>query len=170
MKKLITSALLLGLSSMAMANIATPTLAQPVLEDAPLVTMPKETVAEPELLVGIFEVSATGLKPTTKNAVSRSNSNNSLCWAIINAPLSTQQVITKEEIISPAATVFESPKAQTRTSADGTRHQVISTLDNVNGTVSQCWQFTKQDPIGQYRIDISIGDILFPTQIFNIIE
>lgn len=170
MKKLITSALLLGLSSMAMANIATPTLSQPVLEEAPLVTMPKEAIAKPELILGIFEGSATGLKPTTKNAVSRSNSNNSLCWAVINAPLNAQQVTTKEEILSPAATVFESPNAQTRTSADGTRHIVISTLNNVNGTVSQCWQFTKQDPIGQYRIDISIGDILFPTQIFNIIE
>lgn len=170
MKKLITSALLLGLSSMAMANIATPTLDQPVSEEAPLVTMPTQAVAEPQLILGVFEESKTGIKQTTQNAISLSDKKNRLCWVVVNAPSNTQQVIAKEEVISPAATVFESPKAQTRTSADGTRHQIISTLDNVNGTVSQCWQFTKQDPIGQYRIDISIGDILFPTQIFNIIE
>lgn len=170
MKKLITSTVLLGLSSMAMANIATPTLAQPAIEEAPLVTMPTQAIAEPQLILGVFEESETGIKQTTQNAISRSDKKNRLCWVVVNAPSNTQQVIAKEEIISPAATVFESPKAQTRTSADGTRHQIISTLDNVNGTVSQCWQFTKQDPIGQYRIDISIGDILFPTQIFNVIK
>ncbi|WLF83660.1 hypothetical protein [Moraxella sp. ZY210820] len=170
MKKLITSAVLLGLSGMTMANIATPTLAQPALEETPLVTMPTQAIAEPQLILGVFEESETGIKQTTQNAISRSDQKNRLCWVVVNAPSNTQQVIAKEEIISPAATVFESPKAQTRTSADGTRHQIISTLDNINGTVSQCWQFTKQDPIGQYHIEISIGDILFPTQKFNVIK
>lgn len=169
MKKLITSALLLGLSSMAMANIATPTLAQPVLEEAPLVTMPEQATVEPKMILGTFERTNTGFKPTSQNAVSRSNPNMQICWIAFDLNM-TPKVNVTELIISPQRTIFGTATGQSSSSADGKQHQILSTLDNVNGTVSQCWQFDKTDPIGQYSIDIQIDDIVFPTQIFNVIK
>lgn len=169
MKKLITSAVLLGLSSMAMANIATPTLAQPVLEEAPLVTIPEQATLEPKMILGVFEHTNTGLKPTSQNAISRSNPNIRICWVAydLNIP---RKVNVTETILSPQRAVFENNNGQTYSSADGKQHQILSTLDNVNGAVSQCWQFDKTDPIGQYRIDIQIDEIVFPTQKFSVVK
>lgn len=169
MKKLITSALLLGLSSMAMANIAAPTLAQPVLKQSSWVTMPEQATVEPKLILGVFEDSNTGLKSTNQNAISRSNPNMRICWVAYDLNGSPKANVT-EHIISPKRTIFGTVTGQSSSSADGKQHQILSTLDNVNGTVTQCWQFDKTDPIGQYRIDISIDDIVFPTQFFNVIK
>lgn len=156
MKKTLMAAALLSLSQIALA------------EQAPI-TLVEQTVVEPKLILGVFEVTETGAKQTNQNAISRSNPNHQLCWVAhdLNTPA---QVTATEKIISPKKTVFETDKGQTFSSADGKQHQVISKLHSQNGVVSQCWQFSKQDPVGEYSIELQIDDITFPKQTFKVVR
>lgn len=156
MKKALITTALLSLSTFSVANTAP-------------VYLPEQAMVEPKLVLGVFEVTGDSTKQTNQNAISRSNANHRICWVAYDLNASTQVSVT-ENIISPKKTTFETANGQTISSADGKQHQVMSTLPNQNGVVSQCWQFSKQDPIGQYSIEVKIDDTTFSKQTFNVVK
>lgn len=157
MKKILTAAVLLNIFAAAVANTAS------------AVTLPDQEAKQPKMAFGVYEQTKTGLKPANQTVLSRTDGKTRLCWAAYDLPLQPSANIV-EHIASPSAAVFNDPQGRSERTHNGLQHHIYFDRILLDGTVSRCWQFSKTDPIGEYKMQIEVGKIQFPAYTFTVTE
>lgn len=130
-----------------------------------------EKYADGKPAITLRIVDAKGPVPIfiTGNRLSLSQ-NHKLCWATVNMGFDAK-VHVVEEFHTPEKMSFAAPNTQVATSPDGKSHLLTTMLDSVNGEyVSRCWAFDKNDPIGEYKVDIQVNDYFFKDLEFEVIK
>ncbi|KMK51664.1 hypothetical protein RO21_04765 [[Actinobacillus] muris] len=97
------------------------------------------------------------------------NKHHELCWTAFNLPFQMQNKVV-EVFISPKAAQFTSAGATVAYSKDKKTHTITTMMPNRQETVGKCWRFDKNDPLGKYKVDIRVDDIIFPTQTFELVK
>lgn len=121
--------------------------------------------------LGVYKIEGHTVKPLNTHIISRRDSTHRLCWQVNSEQKLPQSVQVIESIDSPAATHFSSAYAKVSRSSDGRQHTIESVLTTYQGTrVERCWAFDQQDPVGQYRISISVDQVPYPTQSFELVN
>lgn len=126
---------------------------------------------EPKLSFGVFaRQSNDTVVPANTNYLSRSNPNHRLCWIAFDS-IFPNQVEVEEQITAPTKSNFSGPNSRVVSSPDGLNHTILTTLSSLNNEmVERCWKFDTADPIGRYEITIKVGEIIYPTQSFEIVK
>lgn len=98
-----------------------------------------------------------------------SNPHHELCWSAFNLPFQMQNKVV-EVFVSPKAAQFKSAGSTVERSKDKKTHTISTFVPNRQASINKCWRFDKQDPLGKYKVDIRINDIVFPTQTFELVK
>lgn len=142
------------------------------LANTPAVSLPAQAEIPPTLYLTVANVSNQGIIPLNSKILSRKAQNQRLCWeASSGSTALSNKVEVEERFNSPAPTVFSSANSQVRSSQDGLTHVVLHTANSMsNHRVANCWKFDKTDPLGTYTLAITVGDISFPSQTFELVK
>lgn len=125
--------------------------------------------AQPTVVLRVLDFSSKTPRPLTENKLSQSK-NQQLCWSSVNVPLSGK-VQFAEAFYAPAATTFTSEGMSVTASEDKKEFLIVGNVtfkDNTN--LTRCWKFTKEDPVGHYRLDVQINDIIFKGLAFEVVK
>lgn len=126
----------------------------------------------PTFYMGVIDVGSAQKTQISQNTLSLSNPSHQLCWQATGLNPNTPRFIINEHITSPAPAVFKDNSA--RIESTGLNHQIVrGVISDGSGNLRRCWQFDKSDPIGSYRLSITIDDAstalvdwVFPAQYF----
>ncbi|MDP8101436.1 hypothetical protein [Phocoenobacter atlanticus] len=107
--------------------------------------------AEPNVNIHINHSSDT-------NTISVSDKKTHLCWSINNLEANTGYDIV-EEFTSPPNGYFDNGTSTTITNSDKTKHTLLSKKESSqDGFISSnCWYFSKEDPLGNYTLTIKVN-------------
>lgn len=95
-----------------------------------------------------------------------------LCIFVENVEVKEQNLLA-EYFVAPAPMRMQAENAETRTTEDGTGNLIIFKLpkaDIAGGTITQCWQFSKNHPVGTYQLELQFNDIVFKGLAFQILK
>lgn len=128
---------------------------------------PQKQAKQPTVVLNVVDVSGKAPKLIKGTKISRSQKQQ-LCWHSTNVPL-TGRVRVAEAFYAPAPTNFASQGMSVRASEDKKEFLIVGDIipDNKEH-LSRCWRFDNKDPIGKYKLDVQIGDIVFKGLSFEI--
>lgn len=131
------------------------------------VTTQNQPVAE----IRVFDISGSEPKLMKGNQLSRTKQRQ-LCITLANLPVQDKNLFA-EYFQAPAPMAFSIEGANTQ--VDSNQHNTLLTMnieksDLVNNTLSQCWKFNKQNPIGIYKLDLQFNDLVFKGLEFEILK
>ncbi|MDO4427701.1 MAG: hypothetical protein Q4B88_06180 [Moraxella sp.] len=154
-------ALFVAVSFLCVTAHANPTAQPAITETVTRTVINGETAGVPVVAVAMTE-EVNGIRRNSgTNVVSRSNPNQHLCWQTSGFAVQEGQLI-EETIVSPASMRFTDPNAQIFSTNNGTLHRMYSNVQKSSNGVGKCWQFGSTDPVGDYMIELKIGDVNFP--------
>lgn len=132
---------------------------------------PKPFENKPAVILKVFDMSTKVARPIQGTTLSISKKQNQLCWYSINVPVQNKVMIA-EAFYAPAKMKFVSSRSQVDSSEDGKNHTIITetSLVNHNQPLSRCWRFYKTDPIGKYKMEVQINDLIFKGLEFEIVK
>lgn len=126
---------------------------------------------QPMAVIRVFDTSGKEPRLMDGNRLSRHKSRQ-MCVFIHNVPLEEQNLFAEYfQAPKPMKLHFEGANVQAE---DNQKNFLISFTipkeaikDNV---VSQCWTFTKKDPIGTYKLDVQFNSIVFKGLEFKVLK
>lgn len=128
---------------------------------------PKEQGKQPTVFLGIIDISARSPKSIKGLKISRSKKQ-LLCWYSTNIPL-TGKVRIAEAFYAPAPTNFTSQGMSVHASENKKEFLIVGDIiPDDKEHLSRCWEFNNKDPIGQYKLDIQISNLIFKDFSFEI--
>ncbi|MBF0784253.1 hypothetical protein E4T80_02015 [Muribacter muris] len=125
----------------------------------------------PVVQFGVVDISSQIAK-IAKNvglAYSLKNQNHRLCWTAYNVPFQMQNKVI-EVFVTPKASQFNSEGATVESSKDKKTHKITTMVPNNSDSFGRCWRFDDKDPLGTYKVDIQVNDIIFQTQTFELVK
>lgn len=128
---------------------------------------PKAFDGKPAIALRVIDFSGKAPRVIKGNKLSISKKQQ-LCWSSINVPVSGK-VRVAEAFYAPAATNFSSPGMTINASADKKEFLIVGDVAATNNEyVTRCWKFDSKDPVGAYRMEVQIGDVVFKNLAFEI--
>lgn len=125
---------------------------------------------KPTVVLQVLDLNGKVARPIKGNKLSISKKQTQLCWHSINVP-TQNKVMIAEAFYAPAKMKLVSPGSRVDSSKDGKNHTVITEANLVNNqSLSRCWGFDKNDPIGKYKMEIQINDQVFKGLEFEIVK
>lgn len=122
---------------------------------------------KPTVILRVMDFSGKVPRVVNSQKVSISKKHQ-LCWSTVNVPVS-EKVRIVEAFYTPSATNFNSPGMTIKASEDKKEFLIIGDVNSVNNEyVIRCWKFDNKDPIGLYRMEIQVGNIIFKDLSFSI--
>lgn len=123
----------------------------------------------PMIAVQVVDMSGKVAHALETNTLSISKKHK-LCWVAFNMPLSANNNVM-ELFHSPDKATFSAAKGNTVSSNEQKTHLVSTVMQpNGNNTISNCWDFSKKDPLGQYRLEVRVNNIQFPARTFEVVK
>lgn len=159
MKKLLATTLAL-LSATAFADTKVDTPTESHVQDK-----------QPFAMIRVFDTSGKEPKLMDGNRLSRHKSRQ-VCVFVANVPIQEQNLFAEYfQAPKPMKIHFEGANVQAE---DNQKNYLISFNMSkeqiVDDIVSQCWTFTKNDPIGTYKLDVQFNDIVFKGLEFKVLK
>lgn len=128
--------------------------------------------SQPTLSLSVYDMSGQVPMDLGKKEISRSMPKQQLCWTA-NGEFN-KQISIIEIFKSPKKMTFSIPKnlGSVKTSKDGKTHTIAMTREPLNQGkfVVNCWHFDEKDPVGQYSIQVQLGDIVYDPLTFNVVK
>ncbi|OBX46065.1 hypothetical protein [Haemophilus haemolyticus] len=128
--------------------------------------------SQPILSLSVYDMSGQVPMDLGKKEISRSIPKQQLCWTA-NGEFD-KQISVIEIFKSPKKMTFSIPKnlGSVKTSKDGKTHTIAMTRKPLNQGkfVVNCWRFDEKDPVGQYSIQVQLGNIVYEPFTFNVVE
>lgn len=132
---------------------------------------PQQAEKKPAIVLQIFDTSTKISRPIKGNKLSISKKQNQLCWNAVNLTLPTNEVTIAEAFYAPAPMNLLANGSTLESSADKKSHTVITKSKvQLNQVVGRCWGFDSTDPIGKYKLDVQINNIIFKDLAFEIVK
>ncbi|MGC7560883.1 hypothetical protein [Pasteurella sp. PK-2025] len=160
MKKIMAVSLAL-ISSMTFAKTQTPVNSEQ-----------QQAQQQPPIAVlRVFDTSNKEPKLIEGNALSRSKKRN-LCIFISNVEKKEQNLLA-EFFKVPAAMKMHAEGAEIQSSPDNKEHLILFNVPKSalqSDVITQCWQFSKSDPIGTYQLEIQFNETVFKGLSFRILK
>lgn len=131
----------------------------------------EEQIAQPIAGFRLFDLSGKAPQLIEGNKFSRAKPHQ-LCIFVENVEVKEQNLLA-EYFVAPAPIRMQAENAETRTTGDGTGNLIIFNLPKANiasGAITQCWQFSKNDPVGTYQLELQFNDIVFKGLAFQILK
>lgn len=124
----------------------------------------------PIAFLQVLDTSATQPKPIKGNRLSRKKKRQ-ICVIVQNVEIQERNQLI-ENIKAPAKITMEANDAELTATPDGTGYQVVFNIPRSkikNNAVVHCWAFGKQDPIGEYHMDVQFNNVVFKNLKFKVL-
>ncbi len=159
---------LLGLSLVASAVMAAPA-SQNNSQQA------QTNAQQPQMSLAVFNTSEKEPKFMEGNRLSRAKPR-VLCAFISNVPLAKENNMYAYYFATPTATEmaphFENQELRVTEDRKGFLFSgtLPQSLVNQEGVITQCWNFSKETPIGTYQLEVQVNDITFKGLNFEVLK
>ena len=124
----------------------------------------------PEIILSVFDKRQNPSPDLHKKEISRSNKNELVCW-VATGIFDEQEIVTETleaEGIHELST-DDLKNAKLVSSPDEKVNSVTYTNPRKTpNTMSNCWEFEPQDPIGKYVLTVKIGEKELEKQVFYV--
>lgn len=137
------------------------------IESLPLATLANK----PTIYLSMVKKEGNTLISLNSTTYSVSQKDVQLCWEVVNLPLNAANRV-EETFRSPTkAQILPEKNAMLEVSNGGKTHKITSFLPTAKKNfIRRCWLFDHRDPVGEYKVDVKIGNLLFPTQTFTVVK
>lgn len=127
----------------------------------------------PIAVLRVFDVSGGNIKVMEGNKLSRSKPRE-LCLIVGNVPVQESNMFV-QYFQAPAKTKIAIPANMATVEAeDNSKNFLISKTvtkaEMPHGEAVFCWRFSKQDPAGEYKLDVQFNDIVFKDLKFKLLK
>lgn len=130
-----------------------------------------QTEKPPIMALRVMDNSTTPAKLVEGTMLSVSKKQN-LCVLLDNIPYQADNTLT-HYFTSPKAAKFEALGMDVKTSSDKKHFEITAKIKNINPDMKifhQCWKFDQNDPVGTYKLDVKMNDIMFKGLSFKIVK
>ncbi|MDY4279493.1 MAG: pseudouridine synthase [[Pasteurella] mairii] len=130
------------------------------------------TPSAPIIYLSTVDTSGNILKSLNTTIYSVSNAKLNLCWEVAGMPLSAQNNVVEVMTGPERFTVI----GDNNSSVDADKSGKVYTIKQVaapainNEFIRRCWKFDKNDPLGEYKLDVDVNGVSFPTRTFTLIK
>lgn len=149
--------------SLFMALLATNAMAETVTPAAP---------SAPTIYLSTVETGGSVLKSLNTTTYSVSNAKLNLCWEVVGVPISVKNNVVEVMTGPERFTVI----GDNNSSVDADKSGKVYTIKQVaaaainNEFIRRCWKFDKSDPLGEYKLDVTVNGVSLPTKTFTLIK
>lgn len=125
----------------------------------------------PVAAIRVIDSSVKPEKLMEGNSLSRAKARK-LCMVIENVNvLDNNQVAIYVQ--APAAITFAGIQGKIQSEDNQKNHLIVFNVakkEIKNNQFAQCWTFGKEDPVGEYKVDLQFNDIVFKGLSFNLLK
>ncbi|MDG2916606.1 hypothetical protein P7M46_01065 [Bisgaard Taxon 10/6] len=124
----------------------------------------------PVAFLQVLDASAAQPKPMEGNRFSRKDKRQ-LCVVVRNVEIQENNQLI-ENIKAPAKITMEANNARLIADTDGKGYRAVFEIPRTeikNDVVLQCWEFGKQDPVGEYHVDVQFNNVVFKNLKFEVL-
>lgn len=149
--------------SLIMTLLATNAMAETVMPVAP---------SMPTLYLSTVDTGGRVLKSLNTTTYSVSNAKLALCWEVVGVPLLAQNNVVEVMTGPERFTVNGDNNSVINADKSGKVYTIkhVATPAINNEFIRRCWKFDKKDPLGEYKLDVTVNDVSFPTRTFTLIK
>ena len=140
---------------------------------ASAVETPADSDNSPIAALRVFDISGTNAKALEGNELSRSKPRE-VCLLVGNVPVQDSNTLV-QYLQAPAKTKIEMPANMAKVEAENNGQnflisKTITKAEMPNNRAVFCWRFTKEDPLGEYKLDVQFNDIVFKGLKFKVLK
>ncbi|WP_386696887.1 hypothetical protein [Lonepinella sp. MS14436] len=128
-------------------------------------------VKQPQAALFVLDTSGKQPKLLEGTQLSRSKPRN-LCIRIFDVAIQEQNMFA-EYFSAPAPMNIVSKGSEIRVDEDKKGFLVVTNMNKADikdNLITRCWEFTPQDPIGKYNVEVQFNDIVFKGLSFEILR
>ncbi|WP_027010144.1 hypothetical protein [Conchiformibius kuhniae] len=128
-----------------------------------------QTPPPPRIAYGSVHTNPSGEQQLELNEGSyHASRRQSLCWVAENIGSTAAQTVVEHIQTPPQTDIPETENTRVVSNPDRSSHTITTRkTPNATGQYHTCWHFGANDPFGDYRLQVHIGDITFPPYPFR---